>query len=245
MQRELIFVGGCPRSGTTALTRLLNAHRDVLIGNERYYLRLKDGALTPEHFDRERFLAIEEGDTHPNDPGLVFGDKPHWLGMDADEKWEEARLIGDKHPPLWRSYALLAERFASAHILYLIRNPFSVAESYQARFDDEADHWPFDAARGVRDWNESVAATLAAAAKLRLTVVTYEAVLRSAEAVGALLGRLGLSAERFARPVTGLLAEANALAGKTVPRNEDIRQHVCLNADLQSYRQLVRQHAIC
>lgn len=237
-ERELLFVGGCPRSGTTALTRLLNRHRSVLLGNERYYLRWENGTLGREHFARERFLAIQEGDTHPRDPGLVFGERAHWVGEDAAAKWDEARLIGDKHPPMWRIFSLIEDRFPNAHILFVLRNPLSVAESYQARFDDAADHWPFDAARGVRDWNDSVTAAAAALRRgARMTVVAYETMFRSMAAVGAMLTRLGLGAD-FARPVDDLVGAAGTLADKSVRRNEALRRNVALTADFESYRTL-------
>ena len=242
--KELLFVGGCPRSGTTALTRLLNRHGDILLGNERFYRVFERGELTPGHFAKARFLRFEPGDTHDEPPGLDTGPHAHFAGAAAETRYDAARMIGDKYPPIFRSYGMVAERFDDTHIVYILRNPVSVAESYQARADDRSDRWPFDGLRAVLDWNESVAATRAALGRgLRITVVTYEAVLRSAEAVAALVARLGLSA-RFARPIDGLLNSAPA-RNDTVPgRHDTIRRHVCLHADFETYRALVTEHAI-
>lgn len=242
--KELLFVGGCARSGTTVLTRMLNAHPDVLLGNERFYRVFERGELTRAHFARRRFLTFEPGDTHDEPPGLAMGDRPHFLGEAADERYDAARMVGDKYPPIFRVYDMVAERFQDTHIVYILRNPVSVAESYQARADDVSDRWPFDFARAVRDWNESVASTLAALGRgLRVTVVTYEAVIRSADAVRGVLGRLGLSPQ-LARPFDDILAHGAALAGRPLPRDETIRQHVCRNADFESYRALITEHAI-
>lgn len=239
--KQLLFVGGCPRSGTTALTRLLNRHGDILLGNERYYRVIERGELMAGHFVRDRFLDIEAGDTHDEQPGGETGANPHWVGEDPSVRWDDARMVGDKYPPIFRAYDMVAERFFDAHIVYVLRNPVSVAESYQARAEDVSDRWPFDFARAIRDWNESVAATRSALERgLRITVVAYETVLRSAEVVAALAQKLGLEAQ-FARPVDGLLNRAAALADKPVRRNETIRRHVCLNADFENYRALAER----
>ncbi len=232
-------MGGCPRSGTTALTRLLNRHSDVLIGNERYYRVIERGELTPAHFEMDRFLSIEPGDTHDEPPGMDEGPNPHWVGVDPGGKVEAARMIGDKYPPIFRAYPMLAERFADAHIVYVLRNPVSVAESYQGRADDVADRWPFDHRRAVDDWNRSVRATAEALADgMRITVVAYETMMAGG-AIGALLAALGVGM-RFVRPVDDLSETARIVATKVAPRDEAVRQYVCLNADTASYAALMQ-----
>lgn len=242
--KATLILGGCPRSGTTALARALNAHPQILLGNERFYRVIERNALTAEHFSRERFVRIEPGDTHDEPPGMEEGPNPHWLGDDPGTKYDAARVVGDKYPPVFRAYDMLADRFAQAYIVYVIRNPLSVAESYQVRAENVADRWPFDYERGILDWNESVAATCRALDEgIRIIVVAYETILRSADAVGALVARLGLDPERLGS-LDRLVHEARVLAHKPAPRNETIRQHVCLNADFESYRALLGQHAI-
>ena len=64
------FVFGCPRSGTTAVARLLQAHPRVVIGMERYKFllsRRRDrGTFGPTLFERERFFDFRAGDTNVN-----------------------------------------------------------------------------------------------------------------------------------------------------------------------------------
>ncbi len=240
---SLLVLGGCPRSGTTALARLLNGHARVLLGNERYYRLFEHGTITPAQFERERFLTIEEGDTHDEPPGLAAGPRPHWLGVDPAARWGGARLVGDKFPPLFRAYDLIAKRLPEARLVYVLREPLSVAESYQARADDPGDAWPFDAARAVSDWNESVRRT-AAETRLDLVVVTYETILRDEAAVETLLRRLGLDPEEWETQPAGVLSKAAAMGAERVPRRTDVRRLVAEQADFDAYRALLKR-ALC
>ena len=74
--RRYAFITGCSRSGTTALTRLLNRHPDVAIGYERNNRLAGRGLLTPSLFEPERFRRFEADDSHhtgyagdPSHPG--------------------------------------------------------------------------------------------------------------------------------------------------------------------------------
>jgi Sulfotransferase family len=64
------FVFGCPRSGTTAVVRLLQAHPRVVIGMERHKFllsRRRDRAkFGPALFEPERFFDFRPGDTNVN-----------------------------------------------------------------------------------------------------------------------------------------------------------------------------------
>lgn len=239
-----LFVGGCPRSGTTALTRLLNRHRDVLIGNERFYRVIERGELSPACFEPERFLDLREGDTHDEPPGGVAqgapGAKdPYWLDVDAVRRLPGAHVLGDKYPPVFRAYPLVAERFAAPRVLYVLREPLSVMESYQDRADDPDDAWHFDAARGLADWNESVGRTRSAMASgLEVVVVAYEDVLFGADAVSRMLAALRLDPDGWENDPGPLLRRGGA--ERPTPRRTSLRRAVAEQADLDGYRALLR-----
>ena len=67
MVADFLFATGCPRSGNTALTRLLNAHDEIVMGSERYKYLLYEGRfweLTPELYAPPRYFDFRETDTN-------------------------------------------------------------------------------------------------------------------------------------------------------------------------------------
>lgn len=121
-------VFGVPRSGTTAVARYLNAHRDVICLHERFDPGLKHAGLTF--------------------PDALF-DAP-W-GGEANRKQNLLRFAGDKTGPitLWgaktpRYYLRLPRVMAgvpSGRGVHCYRRAEDVARSYNDRADNPADHW--------------------------------------------------------------------------------------------------------
>ena len=147
-------MGGCPRSGTTALARLLNAHPRVLIGDERYYWPFENRRVTPDLFGRARFLDLREDDRH-----WAEGREP-WPPGDPAARFDAASHIGDKYPRLADVAEHLAETLPDAQLVWIVRNPLSVAESDEARRADDADAWHFGLDRALDDWNQGVGGAL-------------------------------------------------------------------------------------
>jgi len=54
---KYLFVAGCPRSGTTALVKILNSHDQIILGMERFKYVNK---ITPNHFTKTNFLALDK-----------------------------------------------------------------------------------------------------------------------------------------------------------------------------------------
>ncbi|MEL6203989.1 MAG: sulfotransferase [Pseudomonadota bacterium] len=228
--KAFLVAGGCARSGTTALGKALNAHPDILLGNERYLGRFKSGKVTREHFEKERFLG-----------------GPRGLGESASEAYDRARIIGDKIPDIARTYRYVFERFPGVRIVYIVRNPISVAESYEARKSDPSDHWMRNATNAIATWNRSVSQTLAQLRREKpVTVVSYEKLFTSVESLGTLFGALGLDiAEADQSALAGLVEEFNTtISTKARARDETLRRRIALEADTQSYRRIVRGHCI-
>ena len=68
MTRSFLFVCGFPRSGTTALWRLLNSDKRLALGVERFGTKFSSREfLTPELFETERFFDAQSVDTFYSD----------------------------------------------------------------------------------------------------------------------------------------------------------------------------------
>lgn len=158
-----LFVAGCPRSGTTALTRLLNLHPDIVIGLERYKtLFSRSYEVSPALFHEDRFFDFRKDDTtfapgseRRSEEATAFYDK-------ARSKFPTAKFIGDKYPQFFRFYDRLFRKLPNARVIFIVRDPLYVAQSWQRRSEDSSG-WPErnDARRAVQYWNDALAYTLA------------------------------------------------------------------------------------
>ena len=188
--RRHLFVTGVQRSGTSALTTLLNAHSQIAIGMERYkYLYRGDPAdVGPHLFDDGRFFDIQPSETN-------IGMAPHYRALRG--KFSGVAYVGDKMPGLVDCFPLLMQRFASPRFVYIFRDPAFVAASWQARADNPNDPWPAqnDAMVAVKSWNAEMERVIAfAQAHPGLLVpIGYEHLFSGApDALDRLLHHLGL-----------------------------------------------------
>jgi len=93
--KQMVFICGCSRSGTTTFVDLLNTHEKIAIGRERYGKRLRiHKRLTPDLFEKARFLQ----DYHPDD-----GHQKKLLPLYAtlEKRYDACTHIGDKIPNLF------------------------------------------------------------------------------------------------------------------------------------------------
>src|ERR1051325_7655702 len=134
-KKRFLFICGCPRSGTTALWRLMVAHPKIVLGIERYVLlSFHHGALNPLLFEKSKFFDLQPGETFYSD--LVAFNRYY---LQAQDSYDSATWVGDKAPPLYHDYAGIEENFENAHIIYSVRNIIDIAGSYQKRATDPDD----------------------------------------------------------------------------------------------------------
>ncbi|QOC23783.1 sulfotransferase [Wenzhouxiangella sp. AB-CW3] len=232
--KEVLFVSGVARSGTSALVNVLNTHQDIMMGQERFYWRIKRGQLSPEYFFKDRYLDIQEGDTHNKRPLSDFSDG-------AELRYDRARYIGDKFPSLFRHFDDVMEQFPAARHVYILRNPFSVVESYEARFQDAEDSWNLSWMNGLEAWNESVGrvARLSDRQVAKFTILQYERFFSSVDVMRGMFLSLGLSGPG-GNVLDQFVARFCQLNEKLVPRRDDLRCYVAQNADWGSYNKVCR-----
>ncbi len=193
-----VFIVGCPRSGTTLLQRMLDAHPDVAVAPETFFVRrfwqrrdeygdlarddafarlLRDVTATPEFaemgLDAEAFVreAMQEERTY----AAVFRRLLEQFG-----RRRGARVVGEKTPNHVLYLPTLHELFPEARFIHVVRDARAVANSWRSV--------PWTSGRRWRDaevWVEYVAAGRAAESWLgeALYAVRFERLVRAPEAV--------------------------------------------------------------
>jgi Sulfotransferase family len=152
------FVFGCPRSGTTELVRLLQAHPRIVIGMERYKLllsRRRDrAAFGPELFEPERFFDFRPGDTNVN-PDLGHF-KGHYVKTRRRFEHGPVEYVGDKVMPDEPIIRIIEERFPAPKFVFIYRDLVHVASSFVTRARNPEDRsWPSteDHTAAVKRWH--------------------------------------------------------------------------------------------
>lgn len=145
MNKQVLLVGGCPRSGSTALLQLLNSDPQVYISSEENLLAKwrELGKLlgTQERRGKSlergmRALSVRETLNQANIQGHNFTSRVAWPMIRHLYRWHHQQmhpdvslvLWGDKYPNYFRE---LDAVFQLPHIRYvhLTRNPLDVINS--------------------------------------------------------------------------------------------------------------------
>jgi hypothetical protein len=134
-----VFIVGCPRSGTTLLRRMLNAHPEIAITRETHWLPsvyLDGVGLTPEGFVTPELIPILEGSPRFSKLGistqilreLVSASEPiHYSNFvsalfDLYGGLQNKPLVGDKTPGYVRRIRLMHSLWPNARFVHLIRD---------------------------------------------------------------------------------------------------------------------------
>lgn len=206
--RDYLFISGCGRSGTTALAQLIGSHRSIVMGIERYgKLEREDNfALTEELFATERFLEIREGDTFYSD-----FDKFHCWDRELKSKIfdPDLKYIGDKKPTLFMVYDRLFEAFPNAKVIFIYRDIYEVAESWNKRAEHGV-NWPKhkDYRQAVTSWNDSLENTLEnIRSGKNIVCVNYGDLFIDQKDISSIFESLGLDIDDSVKAAWGRLME--------------------------------------
>ncbi|MBD1390851.1 sulfotransferase [Neiella sp. HB171785] len=180
MPQHHLFITGTSRSGTTTIADFLRNDRAIVMGRERFAWRLaKSGGFDPSLFAKHRFcIDYQAEDSHHAVHQAYYGE--------AVEYFDQAKWVGDKLPSLFNHYDKLIDNFPACQVIYMVRNPYEVADSYQKRADKTQQQvaqgqsaerlWPIERnwRVAIDEWNESIAKTLDAMQQLSIFVIKYE-----------------------------------------------------------------------
>lgn len=139
MSNPYLFIMGCPRSGTTLLQRIVNAHSDITITHEthwiaKWYERRKgvtaEDTVTPELISRlAAYHRFERWPMSREDlDQLISGDEPVSYAdfvtgfFDLYRKQSGKRLVGDKTPEYVRYVSTLHKLWPEAKFVHIIRD---------------------------------------------------------------------------------------------------------------------------
>ena len=156
MKQKYLFICGCPRSGTTALVRLLNSHPSLAIGMERYKYyasQQKINKINQAAFKFDSFFNLQDNQTNIN--WKYFYDE-------LEPKYKSGvEYLGDKYPHYYRFYNRINHNLSDVRWIFIVRDIASIARSYNARAADPKDSWSADAdyTKAVDHWNESLIET--------------------------------------------------------------------------------------
>lgn len=223
---KILFVSGVARSGTSELVRVLNIHDNFLIGQERYFYIIKRKELDESYFNIERFMNIIPNDTHVN--GSI--NKKIFC-------YDQIKVIGDKYPNLFDDLDWIFHRFPNAYHIYIIRNPFSVAQSYQRRYEDKNDRWTFDYKNALEHWNNSVRKVCSLEDKHmeKFIFLIYEEFYSDVNIMNSVFKLLSYSKVDSSK-LQPFVDRFKNLSRNLTPKEEEIRYYVAKNADWESYK---------
>jgi hypothetical protein len=134
MKPKYLFIGGVPRSGTTALLELLNGDDRFIIGTERFKFIQK--TVSPDNFTESAFFSPVKEETD-----LLNYDR-YYAKLHERYKSGSCIYMGDKDPGWATQFEYLSDTFHDARLILLYRNLFAVANSFNVRASDPEDGWP-------------------------------------------------------------------------------------------------------
>jgi len=235
---QVVFICGCPRSGTTALWRLLNAHRKICISNERYSRRLSHTkSFDDSIFDADRFFGpLEPEDTFLKVmPERITAKKPYY---------DECEIVGDKVPALEKRYRQVTECIPGSKFIYIVRNIFDVAASYNTRARNADDkNWKDDRdyLKAIEEWNESLQLTCKYYDKIPICIVDYDKVFYERAALDPVFSFLGLEITEDVEPKEDVFSR---LIGKPSEPSEQSKSSRPLDTISSMIRKIVEPYIV-
>lgn len=206
-----------------------------MIFNERYTaIWYGSEEIGPALFETERVFDIRETDSHASQNNLVKRQQS------LKRKLLHANIVGDKAPRLHRRIDEIREAFPGAKFVYVVRNIYDVASSYEQRAD-AARNWSERrrTQAAVSEWNESLSNIMSKIDE-DVFVVCYEDFFNKKRGLGHLAGFL--RDDGVALDEGQVFENAKALEEERRPFvPSDGRMAIAKTADFNLYRKVLRR----
>lgn len=237
--KKYLFVVGCPRSGTTALGLLLAQNPMILMGIERFGHRAfkNNFSISPELFESDRFCDFREGDTFYS--GFDFAPKAY---ADVVGKLTTATWRGDKIPMMFDTLPELFGVFGSqAKVIFIFRNIFDVAASYNARRNNKNDNWHKGTSDAIKDWNHAISAYRKSTAKDQIIPVIYENFFSSPDIARKLHEKLGIANDDMTEELVKAMFKRSEVLESERARalSRDEVMEIMLKSNFGGFREIV------
>lgn len=237
--RDVLFVCGAPRSGTTVLARILGSHEAIVLGVERFRFLYASDQVRPDLFTRRRFFWLSKRDTNSLPAEAQTRDARLFA------RFESARYVGDKSPHIYRTIPQLRHWFPRAKFIFILRDPVDVAMSWSARAENPSDRWPAanDYRAAIPAWNEANRAVLGALGGDLLVVNYHRLISRETGELELrrMLDFLGLEGGESIRVAFAAALDASVeKAARRRAAPDHVLAYVREHAELETFRELVR-----
>ncbi len=232
--KNYLFAIGNARSGTTALGALLNSSPEICLGIERYSL---DDNVSASSFTKAAFFDAKSKNY------LV---RPH-LYAEIKEKFDQAIYVGDKRPRFIRCWQNTWLNLPKAKIIYIFRNIYDVACSYNTRASNAAlgidKCWSSsrDFSQAVGDWNQGLQEVKKLIDFYEVYFVKYEDFFIEQSKMKHLFNYLKLnSAEpELIKGMNKIHQTALSLKNKPRTLSQEEKQYIDSQADFDSYNDIL------
>lgn len=235
-ERQLFFVGGAPRSGTTWLQSLLDAHPDISCRGEGLFPQELAAPLDALFARRREVIVAKNARVFAHGAGYPVPDQDHadhllatgiLLALQQQCGARQVRAVGEKTPENVFAFPRLLRLFPRAKFLVIARDPRDVLASAWHFFRNEpgsgeAEKWAFlqaalpSIAEGAR-----MAIAFATAHPEATLSPTYEGLLADPQGWGArLFAFLGVDADPAKVAACIEAASFRSMSGEAMRRGQ-------------------------
>ena len=199
---SIVFVGGCDRSGTTVVSRLIAEHGNLVMLPEAYfhavaYRKFGPGATAAQMVGHWRRRSWEIAD---DDPRATGGPLAGFLIEAMADIYESKRgersplRVVESTPENIEVATTLLDQFPAALLVHVVRDPRAVVSSLR-----RADFGPTTAQECARFWKQRIASGLGAEAAHpeRVIRVRYESLMSDPDSIRSVVDRIAPADGRF------------------------------------------------